>query len=155
ISIIQDLLDPSHCLVVDTQSGADLSRQIRRDGILDAAAWLGLDRRSFAATAFVEQAYGLVNSAENSTGRGLQRAVATGGGGHTVTEALDRIQRHREQVIGDSGDLRSPVGQSVVRLGEAGTAYERVEILRQARDAAEQKQLAASRHAAALLNEVN
>jgi uncharacterized protein YhaN len=137
VLIAQDLTDPADSTVIDQHSGADLSREIRRDGILDASAWLGMNRRSFGAMAYLEQAFGLLHPGAESSERPLQRAVATEGGTHTVSDAISRIERHRARVIGDRHDPHSPISIAVSRFAEATRAAESAQSLRHQLELAE------------------
>ena len=110
---------------------ADLAPAIRYEGGLDATRWLGLDRRYFAATAYVEQAYGLLASSEDTTSQALQRAIASGGGGTTVGEALARIERHSRHVVGDPSDPGSPIGRALTTVQQAKAAEDEYADLRQ------------------------
>jgi hypothetical protein len=52
----QDLAGNVACSATDLQLARDVSNEIMEDGSPDAASWLGLDRRSFVATACIHQA---------------------------------------------------------------------------------------------------
>ena len=135
VRIAQDLNRPHACTAVDADTEADLASSIRYDGGLDATRWLGLDRRSFAATAYVEQAYGLLASSEDSIGKALQRAIASGGGETTVAEAQERIARHRSRVVGEATDPYSPIGRALAAVQQTSAAQaEHAELSQQHRD---------------------
>jgi hypothetical protein len=114
--LTQDLLRPYGSSAVDLGTSEDVSARIAYDGGVDATLWLGLDRRSFAVTAYVEQAYGLLRSPDNTGHRALQRALAAGGGERTVGDALDRVVRYQARATGDAGDPESPLGRAVDEL---------------------------------------
>jgi AAA domain len=123
IDVSQNLLEPGNSTALDATTQTDVSAEIRQPhGGLDATPWLGLDRRSFAATAFVEQAYGLLASPDDTSGQAVRRAVATGTGDDAVRPAIDRITRHRQRVVGEATDVHSRYGQALARLHAAETA---------------------------------
>src|SRR5262245_28279396 len=135
VRITQDLARPHDSIATDADTAADLAPGIRHEDGLDATRWLGLDRRSFAATAYVEQAYGLLASPDDTSGKALQRAIASGGGEATVTEAVERIARHRRRVVGDLTDPESPIGRALTDVLDANAAQAELTELGQRRPA--------------------
>jgi DNA repair exonuclease SbcCD ATPase subunit len=123
INITQNLLEPDDSSASEASTRNDVAGEIRRpDGSLDVTPWLGLDRRSFAATAWIEQAYGLLALPDDTSGRALRRAVAAGPGAHAVLPAIDRITQHRERAVGEASDVHSPYGRAVAALHAAEAA---------------------------------
>ena len=102
VELRQDLDGKVDCRAIDRLTGADVSREIITDGAPDAARWLGLDRRSFAATASVTQAELLsVLGAADGLQDHLQRAAATAGTTDgTASAALERLDRYVREQIG-------------------------------------------------------
>ena len=90
------------------------------DGSPDAARWLGLDRRSFRATACVAQAEILsVMSGVNDLKEVLQAAAATGGGGQPVG-AIKRIEEFHALMVGRPRMKAPPI--HMARGARAGAA---------------------------------
>lgn len=101
IGIIQDL-DGVDRRAVDLGLGRrDVSAEIMFEQSPDATRWLGLDRRTFRATACVRQAEILevLNSAD-ALQEHLQRAAATGGSDQTAARALQLINDFQSEQIG-------------------------------------------------------
>ncbi len=156
IEIAQNLLEPSDSTAIEANTRVDVSEEIRQpDGGLDGTPWLGLDRRSFAATAWMEQAYGLLALPEDTSGRALRRAIATGAGADAVPPAIDRVTRHRQRVVGDATDVHSPYGQAVARLHAAETARAQVRSLADRRGPAQSTVDSAERHVADVEQRLN
>lgn len=102
VELRHDLDGKVDCRAIDRLTGADVSGEIITEGAPDAARWLGLDRRSFAATASVTQAelLAVLGAAEGLQGH-LQRAAATAGTTDgTASLALERIDRCVREQIG-------------------------------------------------------
>jgi len=81
VQMYQDLNGKVDCRAHDMDMGAaDISSEIMFEGSPDASRWLGLDRRSFASTACVNQAE-LLKVLDDAGGlqEHLQRAAATAG----------------------------------------------------------------------------
>ncbi len=132
IELDQDLDGRSGCSARDLLLGArDVSGEIMNDGAPDASKWLGLDRRSFVATACVRQAQllGVLEGAETLQSH-LERAAATAGADSTATEALERLKKFRHDHVGrDDARSNGPVRRATRGLDEAR------ERLQMARDA--------------------
>jgi energy-coupling factor transporter ATP-binding protein EcfA2 len=104
VRLTQNLGEPEASTAIDLNTGEDLSDKLRAaGGGLDAARWLGLDRRSFAATAWVEQA-GARSALVSTDGRtGLQLAVAACVGEDEVDRALAQIESAWRGYVGSAG----------------------------------------------------
>ncbi|MFN0071144.1 MAG: ATP-binding protein [Chloroflexota bacterium] len=105
----------------DAELGRDCSAEIIADGTPDGARWLGLDRRSFAATACIRQAdlLGLLSD-PSVLQEQLQRAADTGGTDATAAAALERIERFRAERVGtDRASSSRPLRQALLRLETA------------------------------------
>jgi hypothetical protein len=107
------------------------------DGSPDAAKWLGLDRRSFVATACINQAQllGVLDEADGMQ-KILQRASTTAGADATAAEALARLEAFQKSQVGrdDARSIR-PMRQAVLALDAATVSLgaarlEHVEYLR-------------------------
>ena len=102
VELRHDLDGQVDCRAIDLATGADVSGEIIHDGSPDGSRWLGLDRRSFAATASVSQAELLaVLGAAGGLQEHLQRAAATAGAGDaTASAALQRLDRFARDQVG-------------------------------------------------------
>jgi exonuclease SbcC len=101
VELAQDLDGKVDCRAVDMTLGRDISAEIMYDGAPDGSKWLGLNRRTFAATACVEQADLLsVLRAANEMQEDLQRAAATAGRDETAAKALQAIKDFRSERVG-------------------------------------------------------
>jgi hypothetical protein len=130
IEMRQDLADNVHCSATDLQLARDVSNEIMEDGSPDAAAWLGLDRRSFVATACINQAQllGVLGEAEGMQ-KILQRATATAGADATAAEALALLDTfQRSQVGRDDARSTRPLRQAILELERARRALERARV---------------------------
>jgi len=130
IEMRQDLAGNVACSATDLQLARDVSNEIMEDGSPDAAAWLGLDRRSFVATACINQTQllGVLSEAEGMQ-KILQRATATAGADATAAEALDRLETfQRSQVGRDDARSSRPLRLAVVEIDRAGRALERARV---------------------------
>lgn len=121
IELWQDLDGKVDCHATDLALGRDVSGEVMHDGAPDAARWLGLDRRSFVATACVYQAQlvGVLDGADGLQGH-LERAAATAGADATATEALGRLEAFRAEHVGrDDARSTRPLRQATIRLDQA------------------------------------
>jgi len=101
IEMRQDLDGRVDCHAKDLDLGRDYSAEIMFEGSPDASRWLGLDRRSFLATACIEQAQLLaVLDQADGLQEHLQRAAATAGADETAAAALDRLDAYRREHVG-------------------------------------------------------
>ncbi len=110
----------------------DYAPEIIRDGAPDGAVWLGLDRRSFLATACVRQADTVrVLQAAPSLQEVLQRAADTAGTDATASAANDLLQNWHRDHVGGARAFTKPLAvaktelqQSRDRLANARNAHE-------------------------------
>ena len=108
VEMHQDLDGKVDCRARDMGMGAsDISNEIMFEGSPDASRWLGLDRRSFAATATVNQAELLKILADERAGS-QSEDVNAGGGAHRVRCAPqgDDVEDHGG--VGDGQRLGQP-----------------------------------------------
>ena len=123
IEMRHDLAGNVACSATDLQLARDVSNEIMEDGAPDAAAWLGLDRRSFIATACIQQDQLLGVLAEaDGLQKILQRASSTAGVDATAAEALARLDAFQKSHVGRD-DARSvrPMRQATLALEAAKT----------------------------------
>ena len=133
IELSHDLDGRVDCSAVDVDLGRDYSAEIiqRGDGAPDGARWLGLDRRSFLATACVRQADLLGVRDEPALLREqLERAAATAGADGTAARALELIEACKAERVGSARAPTRPLRQ----------AQERVEQVRQRLETARRQQ---------------
>jgi DNA repair protein SbcC/Rad50 len=162
----QDLDGRVDCHARDLVLGTDLSAEFMNDGTPDAARWLGLDRHSFAATAFIGQAQILaVLERAGALQEHLQRAAATAGADSTAAAALTRLKEYWTEHVGGERAPTKPLRRAMHEaraareaLEDARTAhalYERrvveVDRLREARRGAEHDLRAHEAAAAAIV----
>ncbi len=112
VLVYQDLLNPVSSTATELagpQDGGrhDVSGPLRYRGGLDTAQWVGLDRHSYAATAWVQQ-----GSGRNE----LSQAVALCIREEEAIRACERIDRMRRRHIGHEGDTDSPLGRAEAEL---------------------------------------
>lgn len=101
IELRHDLVGKVACRASDTVTGRDCSSEIVDDGAPNGAAWLGLDRRTFLATACIRQAQ--ITEVCRHAGalqEYLQRAATSHNVDTTAAEALQRIGRFHEVHVG-------------------------------------------------------
>lgn len=124
IEMRHDLAGNVACSATDLQLARDVSSEIMEDGAPDAAAWLGLDRRSFMATACIQQnqLLGVLAEADGMQAI-LQRASSTAGVDATAAEALSRLDTFQKTQVGRD-DARSvrPLRQATHALEAAKTS---------------------------------
>jgi DNA repair exonuclease SbcCD ATPase subunit len=154
IELRHDLAGNADSSAKDLQMARDVSDEIMDDGSPDAAIWLGLDRRSFVATACIHQAQLLeVLTEAKGLQTVLQRAASTAGTDATAAEALRRLDIFQREHVGkddarSTRALRKAVGElgwakEALRAAEAFhaeylEAVEEVERLRYSASEAEQ-----------------
>ena len=121
IELRQDLAGKVDCHAVDLDIGEDVSAQVMRDGVPDAARWLGLDRSSFVATACVEQAQMLrVRGEADGLQQYLQRAAASAGTDTTVAAALEQIALFEREHVGlDRANATKPLRCAIREMQDA------------------------------------
>lgn len=107
--------------VVDADLGRSLEDEITWQGVPDAARWMGLDRRTFAATALVRQTELVIATDDVDPLRALlQRAASTLGGGTTAAEAITTISNFRRDQVGvDRSNAVKPLRLAVIAEREA------------------------------------
>ncbi len=113
-----------------TVAGQDYANEILFDGAPDGSQWLGLNRRSFLATACVRQADILkVREDPDALQEDMQRAAATAGADQTAAAALQRLEEVlRERV----GSARAPTKPLMTTAREVAAAHAAVEAARKA-----------------------
>jgi hypothetical protein len=123
VALAHDLLDPDATTVIDLDSGDDLWDEIGGEDGPDAARWLGFDRRSYAATSWIEQA-GARSALVSVDGRNaLQLAVAACIGEDEVDAALAGIEAARRDYIGGpNGNGAHAVALAAVRRWQVDRA---------------------------------
>jgi hypothetical protein len=166
IELTHDLDGKVDCRAIDLAFGTDVSAAIMFEGSPDASRYLGLDRKSFAATAVVSQADLLgVLSAADGLQEHLQRAAATAGTDATAAAALATLDKFfRENVGLDRSNSSKPLraAKKALELAETDLSAalaahdhylklsEEAEAHRAAADTAAQQTLAAQRTVTAL-----
>ena len=106
-------------------AGRDYSHEILFDGAPDGARWLGLNRRSFLATACVRQADILkVRDDPESLQEDMQRAAATAGVDQTAAAALQRLEEVLRERVGSTRAPTKPLMTTERRVAEAREALE-------------------------------
>ncbi len=121
IELAHDLDGKVDCRAVDMSLGRDVSDEIVHDGAPDGSRWLGLNRRTFAATACIEQADLLsVLAAAHDMQGDLQRAAATAGRDETAAQALQAIKDFRSERVGlDRVNSTRPLRRAKLTLEQA------------------------------------
>lgn len=110
IEMRHDLDGKVDCQAVDLALGRDVSGEIINDGSPDGARWLGLDRRSFFATACVGQADVLdIRKSSEILQEHLQRAAATARTDATATQAIERLRRFHADFVGTDRAWTKPL----------------------------------------------
>src|SRR5437762_3461065 len=117
IELRQELADRIDCRATDVDLGRDYSNEIVNEGGLDGSVWLGLDRRSFLATAWIKQGQLLdvIRSAEVLQTH-LQRAVATCAANSPGAKALQLIESFRGEHVGDDRANTRPLYVAIRRV---------------------------------------
>ena len=106
-------------------AGRDYSHEILFDGAPDGSRWLGLNRRSFLATACVRQADILrVRDHPESLQEDMQRAAATAGVDQTAAAALQRLEEVLRERVGSTRAPTKPLMTTARRVAEAREALE-------------------------------
>ncbi|MDE2943624.1 MAG: AAA family ATPase [Gemmatimonadota bacterium] len=106
-------------------AGRDYSGEILYDGAPDGSRWLGLNRRSFLATACVRQADILkVRDDPESLQEDMQRAAATAGVDQTAAAALQRLEEVLRERVGSTRAPTKPLMTTARRVAEAREALE-------------------------------
>jgi len=127
IELTNDLDGRVDCRAVDLGLGRrDVSSEIMFEGSPDASRWLGLDRRTFLATACVNQADVLfVLDNASALQEHLQRAAATAGADETAARGLALIDDFQREHVGlDRANSVKPLRRAVVREADAERSLE-------------------------------
>lgn len=126
LEVRQDLAGRVDCDVHDLDLGRDCSAEFLADGAPDLTRWLGLDRSTFQATAFVAQAQVLaVYERAGGLQRQLQRAVATAGADETAASAIERIDGFRREWVGSQRAPARPMRRAEAAVQGAQVALDR------------------------------
>jgi hypothetical protein len=128
IELRQDLDKGVAGYAKDLALGRDHAAEItgsERGEVPDASRWLGLDRRSFRATASVAQAQ-LAEVAERPEAlrEHLQRAAATAGADETAAAALRRIEDFQKEAVGGPTAHTRPLRRAEAAATAASVALE-------------------------------
>src|SRR5438876_1742955 len=117
IELRQELADRIDCRATDVDFDRDYSNEIVNEGGLDGSGWLGLDRRSFLATAWIKQGQLLdgISRAEVLQTQ-LQRAVATCAANSPGAKALQLIESLRAEHVGDDRANTRPLYRAIRRV---------------------------------------
>ena len=124
IELTHDLDAKVDCRAMDLGLSRDVSNEIMFEGSPDASRFLGLDRKSFVATAVVNQAEMLtILSVADGLQEHLQRAAATAGTDATAAAALTALEDFgRERVGLDRANSSKPLRAAKNRLVRAEAA---------------------------------
>jgi AAA domain len=124
IELTHDLDAKVDCRAMDLGLSRDVSNEIMFEGSPDASRFLGLDRKSFVATAVVNQAEMLtILSVADGLQEHLQRAAATAGTDATAAAALAALEDFgRERVGLDRANSSKPLRAAKNRLVRAEAA---------------------------------
>jgi hypothetical protein len=102
IELQQELIERIECRATDVDLGRDYTSDIINEGCPDGAIWLGLDRRSFIATACIRQSQLLeVLNNPDILHTHLQRAAATCAVNSNGASALQLIENFRAEHVGE------------------------------------------------------
>lgn len=128
VTLRHDLDGKVDCCAVD-ERGRDLSSEIMYDGAPDGSRWLGLNRRTFAATACVNQAELLrVLDAADELQTDIQRAAATAGRDETAAAALAALKKYSSDHVGlDRVNSRRPLRRALDDHERARAAYDQAQ----------------------------
>ncbi len=122
IELRHDLNGRADCAATDLTLGRNVTSEIINEGSPDGARWLGLDRRSFLATACVRQADILgIRKAPGLLQEHLQRAAATTRTDATATEAIARLQKFHDTQVGSHSARTKPFRIAQEGLQDAET----------------------------------
>lgn len=124
VTLQHDLDGKVDCRALD-ERGRDVSGEIMYDGAPDGSVWLGLNRRTFAATACVNQAELLhVLDAADELQKDIQRAAATAGKDETAASALTALKKFATDHVGlDRVNSRKPLRRTLEEQQRARAAY--------------------------------
>ncbi|MCC7104963.1 MAG: AAA family ATPase [Chloroflexi bacterium] len=121
VELRHDLDGRVACSATDADFGRDYSAEVMHDGAPDGSRWLDLDRRSFLATACVQQADLLaVPEHPELLQEHLQRAAATAGTDATAAQALANIADFFQKSVGlDRANSSRPLPRARRRVEAA------------------------------------
>lgn len=114
VELRHDLHGGVDCRATDSDFGRDVSGEIIHEGSPDGSVWLGLDRRSFLATACVRQAdmLSILESPELLQDH-LQRAAANASTDATAATAIEALEAFRKENVGlDRANSVKPLARS-------------------------------------------
>ena len=116
----------SHVYSVVDQLGRSCMSEIIHDGAPDGSKWLGLDRRSFLATACIRQMELLeVTSSSELLQKDLQRAAATAGTQETAAGAIALIDDFLSEKLGsDRANSRKRLRAAIDCVESSGRALD-------------------------------
>ena len=135
ILLHQNLIDAAQSIALEQLGNErlDISAEIRADGSLDAARWLGFDRRSYAATSWIEQA-GARSALISVDGRtALQLAVAACVEEDEAVAALEQIESVLRGYIGNEGTAGSAIARAVAEVERCRATRDRAAGLQERR----------------------
>jgi hypothetical protein len=122
VELRHDLAGGVACYAKDLDVGKDYSAELIKGQheVPDAARWLGLDRRTFRATASVAQAQldDVVQRAD-ALQEHLQRAASTAGADEPAAVALGRIETFRQDKVGGPTATTRPYRRALDEDGAA------------------------------------
>lgn len=129
IELDQGLGTGGRSIATDRATKKALTRDVVRDGSVDAASLLGLTRETAIATVFVRQADVLrVLTDATSLQEYLERAAATNAVDTTADEALARIAEYKRERVGVlRANARGPLATATRQLNEARAALDEAE----------------------------
>ncbi|MEO6086157.1 MAG: AAA family ATPase [Umezawaea sp.] len=121
VELCQDLAGRGGCRAVDVRLKSDVTAEVMFEGAPDGSRWLGLDRKSFAATACVNQAELLgVLGAADGLQEHLRRAAATAGTDATAVAALEHLESFQRDHVGlEHANSSKPLQVAKYRLKQA------------------------------------
>ncbi|MCL4448194.1 MAG: AAA family ATPase [Actinobacteria bacterium] len=126
VVIWRDLTGKTTPLIEDTKLNNDISTEITSKGTADASLWLGLDRQSFLATAFVRQAdiFSICERPE-SLAEYIRCAAASASADISATEAIARITEYKKVKIGkEDTTAASPLSVAIDNVKQAALNLE-------------------------------
>jgi uncharacterized protein YhaN len=118
VRLRQELIDRIECRATDVDLGRDYTSDINNEGCPDGALWLGLDRRSFIATACIRQSQLLeVLNNPDILQTHLQRAAATCAVNSSGAHALQLVEAYRSERVGeDRPNSNKPLPAAIRRV---------------------------------------
>lgn len=126
VELRQELIDRIDCQATDVDFGRDYTNEIINEGSPDGSVWLGLDRRSFLATACIKQTQMLevLNNPEILQTH-MRRAAATCAINSNGASALQLIEGFRAEYVGeDRANSTRPLRRAIRRVETMKAALE-------------------------------